>query len=92
MRDFEYVASSIKKTLAGLESNNRLGNGTFEKMRLSKAYLTSLQNCLSNLSDLIVSSILPLQFAAVKSFLSEMNHKITKNSEAEKVQFGIPRL
>ena len=92
MRDFEYVASSMKKVLAGLETNSRRGNGTYEKMRLSKAYVTSLQSCLCNLSDLIVSSILPLQFAAVERFLSEVNHKITKSSEAEKVVFEIFRL
>ena len=61
--DFARICSSTKKALAGLETNNRLGSGTYEKMRLSAAYINNLQNCISNLSAVIVSSILPVQRA-----------------------------
>ena len=75
----------MRKALSGLDSNNRHGSGTYEKMRMSAAYISNLQNCISNMSELLVSSMLPQQRAAVQRFLSDVRRKVARSSEAEKV-------
>ena len=83
--DFANISSNMRKALSGLDSNNRHGSGTFEKMRMSAAYISNLQSCISNMSGLLVSSMLPQQRAAVQRFLSDVRRKVARSSEAKKV-------